>query len=163
MMKRFLVVAATASVLSACGTMMPAKPVDIVETAKNAGSFTILTKAVADAGLTDTLKGPGPFTVFAPTDAAFNALPKDQLSKLTADKAQLAALLTYHVVPGKVMAKDVSNTAAKTVNGANANLSRSGNLVGYEDALVTKADIEATNGVIHVIDKVVLPPAPARR
>jgi uncharacterized surface protein with fasciclin (FAS1) repeats len=162
MKKTVFVAAIAACVLTACATSMPAKPVDIVETAKGAGQFTILTKAVADAGLTDTLKGAGPFTVFAPTDAAFKALPPDQLSKITADKAQLTALLTYHVVPGKVLAKDVGNAAAKTVNGANANLSRSGDLVGFEDALVTKADIEATNGVIHVIDRVVMPPRPAR-
>lgn len=146
-----------ASLAAACASTMQ-QPADLVETAKGAGEFTILTKAVADAGLAETLKGPGPFTVFAPTDAAFKALPPAELSKITSDKAQLSALLTYHVVPGKVMAKDVANTQAKTVNGANANLSRSGDLVGFEDALVTKADIVATNGVIHVIDKVVIPP-----
>jgi uncharacterized surface protein with fasciclin (FAS1) repeats len=146
-----------ASLATGCANMAK-QPADLVETAKNAGEFTILTKAVADAGLADTLKGPGPFTVFAPTDAAFKALPATELNKIISDKTQLSALLTYHVVPGKVMAKDVANTQAKTVNGASANLSRSGELVGFEDALVTKADIVATNGVIHVIDKVVMPP-----
>jgi uncharacterized surface protein with fasciclin (FAS1) repeats len=163
MMKRLAAVLAASALITACATPnQPAKPADIVSTAQSAGSFTILTKAIADAGLTDTLKGAGPFTVFAPTDAAFNALPKDQLSKIVADKAQLTALLTYHVIPGKVMAKDAPNAAVKTVNGANVNVSRSGDLVGYDDALVTKADIVATNGVIHVIDRVVMPPRPAR-
>jgi uncharacterized surface protein with fasciclin (FAS1) repeats len=161
-MKTSIAAVVIAAALSACASTEPSKPADIVTTAQKAGSFTILTKAIADAGLTDTLKGPGPFTVFAPTDAAFNALPKDQLSKIVADKAQLSALLTFHVIPGKVMAKDAGNAPVKTVNGANVNVSRSGDLVGYDDALVTKADIVATNGVIHVIDKVVMPPRPAR-
>jgi uncharacterized surface protein with fasciclin (FAS1) repeats len=163
MIKRVTAIIAAVLLASACATPSePAKPADIVTTAQNAGSFTILTKAIADAGLTDTLKGPGPFTVFAPTDAAFKALPQDQLNKIVADKTQLSALLTYHVIPGKVMAKDAANAAVKTVNGANVTVSRSGDLVGYDDALVTKADIVATNGVIHVIDKVVMPPRPAR-
>jgi uncharacterized surface protein with fasciclin (FAS1) repeats len=147
-----------AALASGCASTTTMQPADIVETAKGAGNFTILTKAVADAGLADTLKGPGPFTVFAPTDAAFQALPSAELNKIISDKATLTALLTYHVVPGKVMAKDVANAQAKTVNGASANLSRTGDLVGFDDALVTKADISATNGVIHAIDKVVMPP-----
>ncbi len=133
-------------------------PKNIVDTAAANGQFTILSKAIKEAGLEETLKGAGPFTVFAPTDAAFNAVPKAQLDKLLADKAALKAVLTYHVIAGKVLSKDVVNGQLTTVNGAKVNVSKSGAYVGFDDALVTKADIEATNGVIHVIDSVAMPP-----
>lgn len=129
---------------------------DIVETAVAAGSFKTLATALQAAGLVDTLKGPGPFTVFAPTDAAFAKIPKAQLDALLADKAKLTAVLTYHVVPGKVMAKDVKAGKVKTVQGAELTLATAGG-VTVDGAKVTATDIAASNGVIHVIDSVVLP------
>lgn len=129
---------------------------DIVDTAAAAGNFTTLATALKAAGLVDTLKGPGPFTVFAPTDAAFAKIPADQLQALLKDKAKLTAVLTYHVVSGKVMAKDVKAGMVKTVQGSSLNLTTTGG-VKVDKANVTSTDIVATNGVIHVIDSVIMP------
>ena len=129
---------------------------DIVDTAVSAGTFNTLATALKAAGLVDTLKGPGPFTVFAPTDAAFAKLPKDQLQALLADKSKLTAVLTYHVVPGVVMSKDVKPGMVKTVQGSTLNVTTMGG-VKVNNANVTAVDIVADNGVIHVIDTVVLP------
>lgn len=132
---------------------------DIVDTAVDAGSFTTLVAAVQAAGLVDTLKGDGPFTVFAPTDDAFAALPEGTVEGLLADPEALAAILTYHVVAGKVMAGDLSNNMmAATVNGADITIMTEGGVM-VNDATVVTADVEASNGVIHVIDKVILPPS----
>lgn len=132
--------------------------VDIVDTAVAAGNFTTLVKAVQAAGLVETLKGPGPFTVFAPTDEAFAKLPAGTLEGLLADKAKLTAVLTYHVVAGTVTAADVAGLkTAKTVQGAELAIDTS-NGVKINDATVIKADIKTSNGVIHVIDTVLLPP-----
>ena len=129
---------------------------DIVDTAVAAGDFKTLAVALEKAGLIDTLKGKGPFTVFAPTDAAFAKVPKKDLDALLADKSKLAAVLTYHVVPGSVMAKDIKAGKVKTVQGSDLTLSTSAG-VKVDGANVVKADIVADNGVIHVIDSVVLP------
>jgi uncharacterized surface protein with fasciclin (FAS1) repeats len=129
---------------------------DIVDTAVAAGSFKTLATALTAAGLIDTLKGPGPFTVFAPTDAAFAKVPKADLDALLADKAKLTAVLTYHVVPGKVMAKDVKAGMVKTVQGSSLTIGTM-NGVTVDNAKVTATDIVADNGVIHVIDTVVIP------
>ncbi|RYF16662.1 MAG: fasciclin domain-containing protein [Comamonadaceae bacterium] len=129
---------------------------DIVDTAVAAGQFNTLATALQKAGLVDTLKGKGPFTVFAPTDEAFAKVPKAQLDALLADKEKLAAVLTYHVVPGKVMAKDVKAGEVKTVQGSTLTVSTAGG-VKVDNANVIKTDIAADNGVIHVIDAVVLP------
>jgi uncharacterized surface protein with fasciclin (FAS1) repeats len=130
---------------------------DIVDTAVEAGSFTTLARALTEAGLVDTLKGPGPYTVFAPTDAAFAKLPAGTLEALLADKAKLTKVLTYHVVPGKVMAADVVKLArVQTVQGQTVQIA-GGLGVTVNDANVVKTDIEASNGVIHVIDAVILP------
>jgi uncharacterized surface protein with fasciclin (FAS1) repeats len=135
---------------------------DIVDTAVAAGSFKTLAAALTAAGLVDTLKGPGPFTVFAPTDAAFAKLPAGTVETLLKpeNKAQLTAILTYHVVPGKVPASAVVGkvTDAKTVNGATINVNGT-NGVKVNNATVVQADVMASNGVIHVIDTVLLPPA----
>ena len=136
---------------------MRAERADLIDTAVSAGQFGTLAKALTEAGLIDTLKGPGPFTVFAPTDAAFAKIPAEQLQALLADKAMLTKVLTYHVVPGKVMAKDVSTGSVKTVEGQNLMLEVSSDGVKVNDANVIKTDIVASNGVIHVIDSVVLP------
>jgi uncharacterized surface protein with fasciclin (FAS1) repeats len=134
-----------------------AQAADIVDTAKSAGSFNTLVTAVQAAGLVDTLKGPGPFTVFAPTDEAFAKVPKAKLDALLKDKAALTKVLTYHVVPGKVMAADVKPGMVKTVQGSNLKVSMQGGAVMVDNAKVVKTDIAADNGVIHVIDTVVVP------
>ena len=130
---------------------------DLVDTAIDAGQFKTLAAALDKAGLVSTLKGKGPFTVFAPTDAAFAKVPKADLDALLADKAKLTAVLTYHVVPGSVMAKDVKSGRVKTVQGSELTLAASGGGVMVDSAQVVKADIVADNGVIHVIDRVVIP------
>jgi len=135
---------------------------NIVDTAVAAGQFKTLAAALGAAGLVDTVKGAGPFTVFAPTDAAFAKLPAGTVENLLKpeNKAQLTAILTYHVVPGKVMAADVVKLKeAKTVNGKMLKVQVNGSSVMINDANVTAADIQASNGVIHVIDTVVLPKA----
>jgi len=134
---------------------------DIVDTAVGAGQFKTLAAALQAAGLVDTLKGPGPFTVFAPTDAAFAKLPAGTLESLLKpeNKAKLTAILTYHVVPGAVKAEQVTKLdEAKTVNGAMVKVSTDHGKVMINNANVVKADIPASNGVIHVIDTVILPP-----
>jgi uncharacterized surface protein with fasciclin (FAS1) repeats len=129
---------------------------DIVDTAVAAGDFKTLAVALKEAGLIETLKGKGPFTVFAPTDAAFAKVPKADLDALLKDKAKLTAVLTYHVVPGKVMAKDVKAGKVKTVQGSELTVTTDGG-VKVDAAKVTKTDIAASNGVIHVIDSVIMP------
>jgi uncharacterized surface protein with fasciclin (FAS1) repeats len=149
-MKRFIAI----STLALTAAAVQAK--DIVDTAIAAGDFKTLVAALEKAGLVETLKGNGPFTVFAPTDAAFAKVPKKDLDALLADKSKLVAVLTYHVVPGSVMAKDVKPGKVKTVQGSDLTVSTSGG-VKVDGANVAKADIVADNGVIHVIDSVVLP------
>ena len=135
-------------------------PMDIVDTAVAAGSFKTLVTAVKAAGLVETLKSPGPFTVFAPTDEAFAKLPPGTLDGLLKDKEQLKAVLLYHVVPGKVMAADVVKlTSAKTVEGKSAAIKVVGGKVFVNDAQVIITDIQASNGVIHVLDAVIMPSA----
>jgi uncharacterized surface protein with fasciclin (FAS1) repeats len=130
---------------------------DIVDTAINAGSFETLVAAVKAAGLVDTLKGKGPFTLFAPTDDAFAKLPEGTVDKLLKDVPQLKKILTYHVVSGKVMAADVSKMkSAKTVEGSEVKIDASKG-VKVNDATVSKADVPADNGVIHIIDTVLMP------
>ena len=130
---------------------------DIVDTAVSAGSFNTLVAAVEAAGLVDTLKGKGPFTVFAPTDEAFSKIPSDQLNALLADKDSLVKVLTYHVVQGRVMANDVVGLeSATTVQGGTLSISSSDGVM-INDANVVKTDILTSNGVIHVIDSVILP------
>ena len=143
-----------ATALAAASLAAQAK--DIVDTAVAAGSFKTLATALQAAGLIDTLKGPGPFTVFAPTDAAFAKIPKADLDALLKDKAKLTAVLTYHVVPGRVMAKDVKAGSVKTVQGGMLTVGTTGG-VTVNNAKVVQADVVASNGVIHVIDTVVMP------
>ena len=144
-----------ASVL-ALGAAFTVQAKDIVDTAVGAGSFKTLATALAAAGLIDTLKGKGPFTVFAPTDAAFAKIPKADLEALLKDKAKLTAVLTYHVVAGKVMAADVKAGKVKTVQGSELTISTAGGVM-VDAAKVTATDIVANNGVIHVIDSVIIP------
>lgn len=131
---------------------------DIVDTAVAAGSFNTLVTAVQAAGLVETLKGEGPFTVFAPTDEAFAAIPAADLEALLADKEKLTAVLTYHVVPGKVMAADVVGLdSATTVQGSDVDIEVVDGGVTIDGANVVTTDIETSNGVIHVIDAVIMP------
>jgi uncharacterized surface protein with fasciclin (FAS1) repeats len=143
------------------GNLARASNQDIVDTAVGAGQFKTLATALKAADLVETLKGPGPFTVFAPTDEAFAKLPAGTVESLLKpeNKAKLTAILTYHVVPGAVKAEQVTKLdEAKTVNGAMVKISTEDGKVMINDATVTTADIPASNGVIHVIDKVILPP-----
>jgi uncharacterized surface protein with fasciclin (FAS1) repeats len=154
-----LLAPATAVAQEASG-YAPAAPAtgDLIETAASAGSFTTLAKALQAAGLVETLKGEGPFTVFAPTDEAFAKLPEGTLDALLKDKKKLTAILTYHVVPGEVTSDQVAAlTSAKTVNGKELSIATSDGKVTVGNATVTQADVPATNGVIHVIDSVLLP------
>jgi uncharacterized surface protein with fasciclin (FAS1) repeats len=152
--------AAVATMALTAGTTARAQNKDIVDTAVGAGQFKTLAAALTAAGLVPTLKGEGPFTVFAPTDEAFAKLPKGTVEDLLKpeNKAKLTAILTYHVVPGKVMAADVVKlTSAKTVQGGSAKVSTMGGGVMIDASHVTKTDITASNGVIHVIDTVLMP------
>lgn len=142
--------------LLAFGALTAAHAKDIVDTAVAAGNFKTLATALTAAGLVDTLKGPGPFTVFAPTDAAFAKVPKADLDALLKDKAKLTAVLTYHAVPGKVMAADVKAGKVKTVQGSEITIGTMDG-VTVDNAKVTATDIAADNGVIHVIDTVIMP------
>lgn len=138
------------------GFAMSAQAADIVDTAIKAGNFKTLVAAIQAAGLVDTLKGKGPFTVFAPTDEAFAKIPKETLDGLLKDKAALTKVLTYHVVSGKVMAKDVKAGMVKTVQGGEVTLATTGG-VTVNGAKVVAADVAADNGVIHAIDTVIMP------
>jgi uncharacterized surface protein with fasciclin (FAS1) repeats len=142
--------------LAIAGATLAAQAKDIVDTAVAAGNFKTLATALQAAGLVETLKGKGPFTVFAPTDEAFAKVPKDQLDALLKDKAALTKVLTYHVVQGKVMAKDVKAGKVKTVQGSELTVATTGGVM-VDGAKVTATDIVADNGVIHVIDSVVMP------
>jgi uncharacterized surface protein with fasciclin (FAS1) repeats len=149
-------VGATVLSLSAFAGSALAQAKDIVDTAVAAGSFKTLATALEAAGLIGTLKGAGPFTVFAPTDEAFAKVPKEQLDALLKDKAALTKVLTYHVVPGKVMAKDVKAGKVKTVQGGSLTVTTDGGVM-VDGAKVVATDVAASNGVIHVIDTVVIP------
>lgn len=159
MNKRSWLLAATAATLLALvGCASTPAPVTLTDTVARTPQLSTLTKLISDAGLTDTLRGPGPFTVFAPTDEAFKQVPAKTLAELAANKQMLAAVLTYHVVPGKVLSADVKNGPVKTVNGAEVTLAKAGTFVTVEDAVVGPADIVATNGVVHLVDRVMIPP-----
>jgi len=156
---RLLAALGLVATLAACananeGNM--AKENDIVDIAASAGSFDTLVAAVQEAALVETLKGDGPYTVFAPNDEAFAKIPPAQLEALLADKAQLTKVLTYHVVPGKVMAADVKTGQVTTVEGSALTITV-GDGVMIDNANVVKTDIVASNGVIHVIDTVLIP------
>jgi uncharacterized surface protein with fasciclin (FAS1) repeats len=159
MNKRTWLIATLATSLAAiggCATTAP--PASVADTIARTPQLSTLSRLVSDAGLADTLRGPGPFTVFAPTDEAFKAVPAATLTALGNDKERLKAVLMYHVVPNQVLAAEVRNGPAKTAQGANVALARSGTFVTVDDAVVTSPDIAATNGVVHVVDRVLMPP-----
>jgi uncharacterized surface protein with fasciclin (FAS1) repeats len=158
--RSFLLASLAAAAAVTVGCASTPTPKTITDTALATPELSTLAKLIGDAGLADTLRGNGPFTVFAPSNEAFAKVPPATLQALAADRQRLAQVLTYHVVPGRVAAADVKTGPAKTVQGANLALSRAGTFVTVEDAVVTKADVSATNGVVHVIDSVLIPPAP---
>ena len=152
-------IAPLAAVLLTAGCATTLAPKNLAETAAATPQLSTLTRLIQDAGLTGTLSNPGPYTVFAPTDEAFKAVPAATMQALAQDKARLQAVLSYHVVAGSVTSADVKNGPVKSVQGANLALSKSGTFVTVEDAVVTTADVRATNGVVHIIDKVLIPPS----
>jgi uncharacterized surface protein with fasciclin (FAS1) repeats len=157
--RTFFALTASTAMIATAPALAGSMKKDIVDTAVEAGSFTTLVAAVQAAGLVDTLKGDGPFTVFAPTDDAFAALPKGTVEELLKpeNKDQLTAILTYHVVPGKVMSTDLSDgMMAATVEGTEVTIKTEGGVM-VDGANVVTADIETSNGVIHVIDGVIMP------
>jgi uncharacterized surface protein with fasciclin (FAS1) repeats len=159
----FATLAVVAALTGCANASAPAPaPMTIADTAARAPQLTTLNKLINDAGLADTLRGAGPYTVFAPTDDAFKVVPAATLEALGKDKERLKAVLAYHVVAGQVMAADVKNGPAKTLQGASVALSKSGTFVTVEDAVVTQADVAVTNGVVHLIDRVLMPPAAAK-
>lgn len=138
-----------------CASMQPKNVPEVIAADPE---LSTLSKLISDAGLTQTLSGTGPFTVFAPTNAAFKNVPAKTMDELAKNKELLSQVLTFHVVPGKTMGADVKQGNVKSVNGANLALSKAGAYVTVEDAVVTKSDLTATNGVVHVIDRVLMPP-----
>ncbi len=154
--------AALVAAALAVGCASTPAPATIADTAARTPQLSTLNKLLADAGLTDTLRGTGPYTVFAPTDEAFKAVPAKTLAELAGNKERLKQVLSFHVLPGKVMAAEVKPGKLKTVDGATVELSRAGSFVTFDEALVTTADVPVSNGVVHLIDKVVIPPAPRR-
>jgi uncharacterized surface protein with fasciclin (FAS1) repeats len=159
MLKRTTLRAACAAALialTACASVP--QPVSVTDTIARTPALSTLSRLITEAGLADTLRGTGPYTVFAPSDDAFKALPAGALAKLAADKDALRAVLTFHVLPAKVLAAGVNTGNAKTVNGAPLALAKAGTFVTVEEALVQSADLVASNGVVHVVDRVLMPP-----
>lgn len=155
--RRTALAAALVTLVSGCATV--SAPVSVAETIAADPALSTLSGLIQSAGLTETLKGAGPFTVFAPTNDAFKAVPAKTMESLGKDPAALKGVLTFHVVAAKAMAADVKNGKVKTVNGAELDLGKAGDFVTIgENAIVTKADIAASNGVVHIVDAVLLPP-----
>ena len=157
MIKRLLPALSVAVLLAACATTAPA-PVSVADTIARDPQLSTLNGLVHKAGLTEQLKAAGPYTVFAPTNDAFAAVPAKTLADLGNNPAQLKEVLGYHVLPAKLMAADVKTSNAKTTQGANLALSKAGEFVTVEDAMVQTPDIVATNGVVHTVDRVLMPP-----
>lgn len=155
--RRTALAAALVTLMAGCATV--SAPVSVADTIAADPALSTLSGLIQSAGLTDTLKGTGPFTVFAPTNDAFKAVPAKTLESLGKDPVALKGVLTYHVLPAKAMSSDVKNGKVKTVNGAELELNKAGDFVTVGDsAIVTKANVAASNGVVHVIDAVLLPP-----
>jgi uncharacterized surface protein with fasciclin (FAS1) repeats len=156
--RSWLLAATAAAMLTLAGCATTPAPTTIADTAARTPQLSTFNQLIIDAGLADSLRAGGPYTVFAPSDEAFKAMPEKMLADLKQNKEQLKAVVNYHVLPAKMMAADVTNTSAKTVQGANVALARAGSFVTVEDAVVTQPDVAATNGVVHVIDRVLVPP-----
>lgn len=145
------------AVLTGCATSS-SQPKNLVDTIAQNGSLSVASRLIGEAALAETLRGPGPFTVFVPSDEAFKALPAAQLAELQGNKELLKSVLSYHVVPAQISAAAVPSAAQKTLQGSNVSLAKAGPTLTIESAIVTQADIQATNGVVYVIDTVLLPP-----
>lgn len=154
--RRTTLAAALITLVSGCATV--STPANLADTIANTPALSTLNGLVTSAGLTETLKGTGPLTVFAPSNDAFKAVPAKTLETLAKDPAALKAVLTFHVIPSATLSANVKNAKVKTVNGVQVELSRAGDLVTIDSAVVTQADIVATNGVVHIIDTVLMPP-----
>ena len=155
--RRTIFAAALIAGMAGCATT--SKPSDLAGTLANTPSLSTLNGLVVQAGLAETLKSAGPFTVFAPSNDAFKAVPAKTMDDLAKNPEKLKSVLTFHVLTAKVMAADVKNGKVKTVQGANIEVSKAGDFVTVENAFVTQADLPATNGVIHIVDTVLMPPA----
>jgi uncharacterized surface protein with fasciclin (FAS1) repeats len=156
--RSWLLATAAATMLALAGCATTQGPTTVADTAARTPQLSTFNQLIVDAGLADSLRSGGPYTVFAPSDEAFKALPEKTLTELKGDKDRLKAVVTYHLLPAKLLASDFSNTNAKTAQGTNVALARAGTFVTVEDAVVTQADLAATNGVVHVIDRVLIPP-----
>lgn len=157
-MKRTILIATLLALLAACASQPPSTTASVAETIARDPNLSTLDALVVKAGLTDTLKAAGPYTVFAPTNAAFKTVPAKTMDALAQDPEMLKAVLAYHVVPGKVLAAEVKNSKAKTTEGASLSLVRAGDFVTVDEAMVETADIMASNGVVHSVDRVLMPP-----
>ena len=155
--RALLIAATTVAGLSGCATV--SQPANVADTIARTPALSTLNALVVKAGLSDSLKAAGPFTVFAPSNDAFKAVPAKTLDELAANPDKLKAVLTYHVVNGTLMAADIKNSNLKSLNGAPLAVAKAGAFVTVESAAVTQADLRATNGVVHVVDTVLLPPA----
>lgn len=153
-----LLAAPLLALLAACATQPTSTPVSVADTLNRDPNLSTLNQLVVKAGLADTLKAAGPYTLFAPTNEAFKAVPAKTMDELANDPARLKAVLSYHVVPGKLLAAQVRNGPAKTAEGANVALAKAGEFVTVEEAMVQTPDIVATNGVVHTVDRVLMPP-----
>lgn len=156
--RRILIAAPLLALLAACATQPVSTPVSVAETISHDPNLSTLNGLVAKAGMADTFRAAGPYTVFAPSNDAFKAVPPKTMDELAHDPARLKAVLSYHVLKGKLMAADVRNGPAKTAQGANLALAKAGNFVTVEEAMVQRADVVATNGVVHTVDRVLMPP-----
>ena len=159
MNRRALALIPIVAVVAACASQPTAAPVSIADTIAHDPQLSTLNGLIHSAGLDDALKAQGPYTLFAPSNEAFQAVPAKTMNELARDPARLKDVLSYHVLPGKVMAGDVRNSNAKTAEGASVALSKAGTFVTVEDAMVQRADIVASNGVVHTVDRVLMPPA----
>jgi uncharacterized surface protein with fasciclin (FAS1) repeats len=155
--RNWLIAGAAALTLLATGCATTPAPKTVAEVAATTPELSTLNKLINDAGLAATLNGPGPYTIFAPTNDAFKAVPAKTMDALSKDKAMLTAVLNYHVVAGQLTSADIKNGPAKTLQGGNLALSKSGTFVTVEDAVVTQADLKASNGVVQIVDRVFIP------
>lgn len=156
-MKRTIGLTAIALALAGCATA-PQAPTNLADTAAKTPQLSTLTRLINEAGLAETLRGPGPYTVFAPSDDAFKALPAKTMQELASDKEKLRAVLRYHVVAAKINSAEAKSGAVKSLQGGSLAVSRSGGFLTVESAIVTQPDVAATNGVVQVIDTVLMPP-----
>lgn len=156
--RRLLLLVPIAALVAACASQPTAHPVSVADTIARNPDLSTLNGLVTRAGLADTLKANGPYTMFAPTNEAFKAVPAKTMDELAHDPARLKAVLNYHVIPARVVSAEVKIGNAKTAQGANVALGKAGDFVTVEDAMVQRADILATNGVVHTVDRVLMPP-----